>query len=160
MTDVDAAVFRQLCGRFVTGVTVITTADSEGRPAGMTANSFTSVSLSPPLISVNVDHQADMHRHLQQATRFAINILERGQEAVSRRFAGDHADKFLGVGYGRTDSGLPVLDGALAWLECERHAAFEAGDHTIVVGRVVGGGTRPGQPLLYYRGGYFEGPLQ
>jgi flavin reductase (DIM6/NTAB) family NADH-FMN oxidoreductase RutF len=107
-------------------------------------------------VSVNVDHQAAMHRHVIPAPRFAINILAAGQEAVSRRFAEEHPDRFDAVAYQSSPGGLPWLDGALATLECERHAAFEAGDHTIVVGRVTGGAVRPGRPLLYYRGGYFD----
>ena len=156
MPDVDPSVFRQLCGRFATGVSVVTTADARGRPVGMTANSFTSVSLVPPLVSVSVDHRADMHDHLLVAPRFIINVLEQNQEALSRRFATDLDDKFSGVGYAVTDLGLAILNGALAWIECEHHATIEAGDHTIVIGRVVGGGTGDGLPLLYYRGGYFD----
>ena len=87
LRDVDPAEFRQLCGHFATGVVVITAQDADGQPAGMTANSFASVSLSPPLMSVNVDHAAEMHAVLSRASRFAINILESGQEAISRRFA-------------------------------------------------------------------------
>jgi flavin reductase (DIM6/NTAB) family NADH-FMN oxidoreductase RutF len=158
MTDVDAAVFRQLCGRFATGVVIVTTNAENGQPVGMTANSFTSVSLDPPLVSVNVDHRADMHRHLAGASRFAINILEGRQEALSRRFAGEHADRFEGVGYRIGDAGLPLLVGVLGTLECDVHARFEAGDHTIVVGRVVAGTTGEGRPLLYYRGGYYDAP--
>lgn len=158
MTDLDAAVFRQLCGRFATGVVIVTTIGEDGRPTGMTANSFTSVSLDPPLVSVNVDHRADMHRHLAGATRFAVNILESRQEALSRRFAGEHADRFDGIGYRIGEGGLPLLDGALATIECELHTRFEAGDHTIVVGRVVAGATGKGRPLLYYRGGYYDLP--
>lgn len=154
MTAIDPSLFRALCGRFPTGVIVVTALDASGRPVGMTANSFTSVSLAPPLVSVNVDHRADMHRHLTVAPRFAVNILERHQEALSRRFAEDHADRFEGVGYRPGDGGVPLLDGGLAVLECERHTCFEAGDHTIVVGRVVGGTAAEGRPLLYYRGGY------
>jgi flavin reductase (DIM6/NTAB) family NADH-FMN oxidoreductase RutF len=156
MPDVDPSVFRQLCGRFATGVSVVTTADASGRPAGMTANSFTSVSLTPPLISVCIDHRADMHARLLVVPRFIVNILEQHQEALSRRFATDLDDKFSGVGYTRTDSGLPILDGTLAWIECERDALIEAGDHTIVLGRVLGGSAGEGLPLLYYRGGYFD----
>lgn len=158
MTNLDAAVFRQLCGRFATGVVIVTTAGEDGHPVGMTANSFTSVSLDPPLVSVNVDHRADMHRHLAGASSFAINILESRQETLSRRFAGEHADRFEGVGYRLGETGLPLLDGVLAALECDIHARFEAGDHTIVVGRVVGGSTGDGRPLLYYRGGYLDRP--
>ena len=158
MADVSPAMFRQLCGRFPTGITVVTTVARDGQLVGMTANSFTSVSLAPPLVSVNVDHAAEMHRHLLQAERFAVNILASGQEALSRRFASEEPDKFHGIGYRSGEAGLPLLDGALAVLVCERHASFEAGDHTIVVGRVVGGETAEGRPLLYYRGGYNDLP--
>lgn len=158
MADLDPAVFRQLCGRFPTGIVVVTTMSQERRPVGMTANSFTSVSLAPPLVSVNVDHAAAMHGHVARAPRFALNILESRQEALSRRFADEIPDRFDGVGYAVSDSGLPILDGALAFLECERHTSFEAGDHTIVLGRVLGGRVNDGRPLLYYRGGYYDLP--
>lgn len=159
MTHLDSAVFRELCGRFATGVVVVTTMSHEGSPVGMTANSFTSVSLVPPLVSLNVDHGAAMHGHVSRARRFAVNILESRQEAVSRRFAEEHPDRFDGVGYRVSDLGLPLLEGTLAVLECERHNSFEAGDHTIVIGRVLGGQVNDGRPLLYYRGGYYDIPL-
>lgn len=159
MTHLDSAVFRELCGRFATGVVVVTTMSQEGSPVGMTANSFTSVSLVPPLVSLNVDHGAAMHGHVSRARRFAVNILESRQEAVSRRFAEEHPDRFDGVGYRVSDLGLPLLEGTLAVLECERHNSFEAGDHTIVIGRVLGGQVNEGRPLLYYRGGYYDIPL-
>ena len=155
---IDGAVFRQLCGRFPTGVVVVTTMLEDGRPVGMTANSFTSVSLEPALVSVNVDHHAAMHQHMAKAERFAINVLESRQEAVSRRFAEEHPDRFDGVGYQMADAGFVLLDGALAVLECVRRTSFEAGDHTIVVGEVIGGSVGEGRPLLYYRGGYYDLP--
>lgn len=158
MPDIDSAEFRQLCGRFATGVIVVTTLADDGRPVGMTANSFTSVSLEPPLISVNIDHHAAMHRHISRAERFAVNILESRQEALSRRFAAEIPDRFDGVGYEAGEHGVPLLGGVLAVLECERHTGFEAGDHTIVVGRVTGGRVGDGRPLLYYRGGYYDFP--
>jgi flavin reductase (DIM6/NTAB) family NADH-FMN oxidoreductase RutF len=157
---VDPAVFRQLCGRFATGVVVVTTADAEGEPVGMTANSFTAVSLQPPLVSVNIDRAAEMHQHILASARFVINILESGQETISRRFAGEERPRFDGVGYRRDEAGMPILIGALATIECLRHAAIDAGDHTIVVGLVTGGETSGGRPLLYYRGGYHDGLRQ
>lgn len=156
--SIDAAVFRQLCGRFPTGVVVVTTTMEDGLPVGMTANSFTSVSLNPPLVSVNVDQHAAMHQHMARAERFAINILESRQEAISRRFAEEHPDRFDGVAYHMSDGGIPLLDGAHAVLECARHIAYVAGDHTIIVGEVTGGAVGEGRPLLYYRGGYYDLP--
>ena len=154
MTDVDPARFRQLLGRFATGVAVVTADDAEGNPTGMTANSLVSVSLNPPLISLCIDHTADMHRTLAQATRFTVNVLAANQEAISRRFAEQGTRRFEGIGFSRSDRGGIVLDGVLAHLECERVSEFPAGDHSIYLGRVVGGGTSEGEPLLYYRGGY------
>ncbi len=154
MTDVDAAQFRQLLGRFATGVTVITVVAPGGRPCGMTANSLASVSLGPPLLSVSIDHAAEMHGVITQGETFVVNILASHQEALSRRFADPHDDRFEGVGYRMSDRGGVLLEGALAHIECVRLALHEAGDHTIVIGRVVGGATTDRRPLLYYRGGY------
>jgi flavin reductase (DIM6/NTAB) family NADH-FMN oxidoreductase RutF len=120
----------------------------------MTASSLASVSLHPPLVSVCIDHTADLHDVIAASERFVVNILESGQEALSRRFADEHEDRFDGVGYHRSPEGLVLLDGALAHIECERHATYPGGDHTIVLGRVIGGSTAEGHPLLYYRGGY------
>ena len=154
MPDVDSAEFRQLCGYFATGVVVITSTGPDGAPAGMTANTFASVSLHPPLVSVNVDHANDMNAVLTRTTSFVINVLGSGQEALSRRFAGNQAGRFDGIGYRLDERGLVFLDGVLATIICESHSSFEAGDHTIFVGRVVGGSVGTGRPLLYYRGGY------
>jgi len=151
---VDQAHFRQLLGRFATGVTVITARDAEGRPHGMTANSLSSVSLEPPLILLSIDHEASMHGLLVTSPAFAVNILSASQEAVSRRFAQDREERFDGVGYQESPRGLVLLDGALAHLECERVATHEAGDHTILVGLVVAGNANEGRPLCYFRGGY------
>ncbi len=151
---IDQAQFRQLLGRFATGVTVITARDADGRPHGMTANSLASVSLEPPLLLLSIDHAASMHRLLVTAPAFAVNILANNQETVSRRFAVDREERFEGIGYQESPRGLILLDGALAHLECERTATHEAGDHTILVGRVVAGSAMDGRPLCYFRGGY------
>ena len=120
----------------------------------MTANSFSSVSLRPPLISVCVDREAEMHDAILKVSEFVVNILSSPQEALARRFADQHEDRFDGIGYSLNAEGLILLDGALAHVECVRQAEYPAGDHTIVVARVVGGATADGRPLLYYRGGY------
>jgi flavin reductase (DIM6/NTAB) family NADH-FMN oxidoreductase RutF len=159
MPDVDVAEFRQLCGYFTTGVVVVTAAGVDGEPAGMTANSFASVSLHPALVSINVDHANDMNAVLKQAGSFAINVLGSGQEAISRRFAGALIRRFDGIGYRIDANGIILLDGVLATIICHSHASFDAGDHTIFVGRVVGGTVAAGRPLLYYRGGYVTAGL-
>lgn len=154
MTDIDPANFRQLLGRFATGVTVVTVSGPQGRPLGMTASSLTSVSLEPPLVLVCIDRRARFHDPIIQAPEFVINILESHQEIISRRFADPHLDRFDGVGYHTNQHGRILLDGTLANIECARYDTKPAGDHTIVIGRVVGGSTADGEPLLYYRGGY------
>jgi flavin reductase (DIM6/NTAB) family NADH-FMN oxidoreductase RutF len=152
--EIDPSQFRQLLGRFATGVTVLTVVTQEGRQLGMTANSLASVSLHPPLISVCVDREAEMHDAILRVKDFVVNVLASHQEALARRFADNHEDRFDGIGYHLNPDGLILLDGALAHLECQREAQHPCGDHTIVVGRVVGGSTSDGRPLLYYRGGY------
>jgi flavin reductase (DIM6/NTAB) family NADH-FMN oxidoreductase RutF len=154
MPESDPFQFRQLLGRFATGVTILTVSTPDGRPLGMTANSLASVSLQPPLISVCVDHEAEMHDAILASPEFVVNVLASPQEALARRFSDKHEDRFDGVGYRRSPEGLILLDGALAHIECERYANYPAGDHTIVLGRVTGGATGEGRPLLYYRGGY------
>jgi flavin reductase (DIM6/NTAB) family NADH-FMN oxidoreductase RutF len=151
---VDAAQFRQLLGRFATGVAVLTVATPEGRLLGMTANSLSSVSLYPPLISVCVNHEAEIHDAILKVKLFAVNVLSSSQETLARRFADKHEDRFDGVGYHLTPNGLILLGGALAHIESERYGEYPGGDHTIVLGRVIGGSTSKGRPLLYYRGGY------
>jgi flavin reductase (DIM6/NTAB) family NADH-FMN oxidoreductase RutF len=135
-------------------VTVLTLRDEAGQPAGMTASSLASVSLEPPLVSVCVDHVAELHDLILAAPEFVVNILASGQEELARRFADPHEDRFAGVGYHFGPEGQIRLDGALAHIECARFATHPGGDHTIVIGRVIGGEAHDGHPLLYYRGGY------
>jgi flavin reductase (DIM6/NTAB) family NADH-FMN oxidoreductase RutF len=152
---VAPAQFRQLLGRFATGVTVVTARGAPGaEPVGMTASSIASVSLEPPLMLVAVDHKNDMHAALRAGRHFAINVLSAEQEALARRFAETASNRFAGVGYRESRFGIPLLDGALAHIECAMHAAVEAGDHTIFIGLVTGGTVSEQRPLLYYRGGY------
>lgn len=155
--DIDPDAFRELLGRFATGVSVVTVL-ADGHPAGMTASSLSSVSLHPPLLSVCIGHAATLHAALLVAPVFAVNILSDTQEEASRRFAGEHPDRFDGVGYHLSAGGLVLLDQAHAWIECERQALVEAGDHTVIIARVTGGAPGAGatRPLLYYRGGYAE----
>lgn len=133
---------------------MLTVVTPDGRPLGMTANSLASVSLQPPLLSVCVDREAEMHDMILDAARFVVNVLASNQEVLARRFSDKHEDRFDGIGYHLNPEGLVLLDGTLAHIECERHAQYPGGDHTIVVGRVLGGSSNPGRPLLFYRGGY------
>ena len=151
---VEPPQFRQLLGRFATGVTVVTSRAPKGEPIGMTASSVASVSLDPPLVLVSVEKVHDMHEALENGTHFVLNILSSEQEALSRRFAGEDPDRFRGVSYRENERGIAVLDGVVAHIECEKRAAVPGGDHTIFIGLVVGGNATDKRPLLYYRGGY------
>jgi len=134
----------------------VTAIGPDGAPAGMTVNSFASVSLQPPLVLICIDRQAEAHDVIRAAREFVVNVLADDQEALSRRFADKHEDRFDGIGYRTSQRGLIVLDGGLAHIECRHFADYPGGDHTIILGEVVGGETSAGQPLLFYRGGYTE----
>jgi len=151
---VTADLFRNLLGRFATGVTVVATRDDAGNPVGMTASSVSSVSLDPPLVSVCVDHRAEIHRWLTEADSFGISILASGQEEVSRIFATTGAERFGATAWRASPAGAPWLEGSLATIECLKHQSIEAGDHTLFVGRVTAGTAAEGEPLLYYLGNY------
>jgi flavin-dependent trigonelline monooxygenase, reductase component len=151
---VDPGEFRKALGCFVTGVTVIATLGPDRIPRGTTANSFTSVSLAPPLILVCIAQSAASHRIFSEVDGFAISILGQDQQDLSARFASRLSDKFLNVRWNLTQGGSPVLSGSVAWLDCSKHEAFDAGDHTILVGRVLQFGHSERPVLGYYRGRY------
>jgi flavin reductase (DIM6/NTAB) family NADH-FMN oxidoreductase RutF len=153
---IDTAEFRRVMGHFPTGVAVVTSLQPDAEPRGMTVNAFCSVSLSPILVLVCIDRVADSHDCIRDSAVFAVSVLdeERG-ESLSRRFASDDIeDKFHGVAYREESTGAPVLDAAIAWLDCRVVQAVPAGDHTLFVGEVVAADAREGRPLVYYRGGY------
>jgi flavin reductase (DIM6/NTAB) family NADH-FMN oxidoreductase RutF len=150
----DADAFKSALGRFASGVTVVTTRGSDGADHGMTASSFCSVSLDPPLVLVCVEKIASMHDSIVACEHFAINVLADSQEQLARRFAVAAGNRFEGVGFSRGAHSLPILDDVLAWLECRRTITYEGGDHSIIVGAVTAAKWRDSKPLLYYRGGY------
>jgi flavin reductase (DIM6/NTAB) family NADH-FMN oxidoreductase RutF len=154
---IDPDSFRSVLGRFASGITVVSTRDAAGRDVGMTVSAFASVSLRPPLVSVCIDHAASMYGALRGAERFGVSILASDQEALSRRFAAmESSHRFEGIGYERGDSGVVLLDDALAHIECLIVAQHEAGDHTLFIGEVERATARDARPLLYYRGGYAQ----
>jgi flavin reductase (DIM6/NTAB) family NADH-FMN oxidoreductase RutF len=154
---VDPDVFRSVLGRFASGVTILTTRDASGRDHGMTVSAFCSASLIPPLVLACVDRAADTHDILPTVSHFGISILAEGQEALSRRFAELPDGRFDGVGYTRGETGVPLLDDAVAHLECRRLDRFDAGDHGAFLGEVVRAAAHgSARPLLYYRGGYAQ----
>jgi len=153
----DPDTFRSVLGRFASGVTVVTTRDADGRDAGLTVSAFCSVSLHPPLIQVSVDQSASVHPVLAASTHFGVSILASEQEALSRRFSTvESMHRFEGIGFSRGESGVVLLDDALAHLECRHVASHAAGDHTMFIGEVERASARGARPLLYYRGGYAQ----
>ena len=154
MPAVDAATFRTVLGHFCSGITVITSVD-DGEPVGLTCQSFSSVSLDPPLVLFVAAKSAHSWPRIRAAGLFSANVLAEDQEALSRRFALRGIDKFAGVGWTSGPSGAPLLDDCLAYVDCEIAAVHDAGDHEIVVGRVLElAVTREAAPLLFFRGGY------
>ena len=155
----DAAAFRRALGCFVTGVTVVTARDADGVPHGFTANSFTSVSLDPPLVLVCVGHEVEGFDVYRRCSEFAINVLGDSQRAISDRFATEHPDRFADVRWREGSHGLPILENCVASLVCVSWRRFEAGDHTILVGRVLECEDSTDRPLAYWRGSYRSLPL-
>jgi flavin reductase (DIM6/NTAB) family NADH-FMN oxidoreductase RutF len=150
--------FRAALGRFASGITVVTVETSEGHVHGMTASAFCSVSLRPPLVLVCVDHLAETYLHLNEHQQFGVSVLKEEQEALSEFFADPErnpdAAYRLGIQYGKMSGGTPVLDEALANLECYKVDSHPAGDHTIFVAEVRDSRLGDGIPLLYFRGRY------
>lgn len=153
---IDPVALRRAFGTFVTGVTIVTTRDEEGRPRGMTANSFTSVSLDPPLLLVCVGKSASSFPVFSATGHFAVNLLREAQTDVSNLFASKSADKFAAVSHDRIHTGAPVLTDCLTWFDCTVHDRVDAGDHMILIGRVQAFGTSPSAPLGFCRGKYAQ----
>jgi flavin-dependent trigonelline monooxygenase, reductase component len=161
VTTLDVAELRQTLGSFATGVAVATTLDAKGIPKGFTANSFTSVSLDPPLVLVCVDKSASCYPAFADTAHFAINILCEAQQHVSRAFASKSPDKFADMPWVPGVTGSPIFPDSTAWLDCELHNRVEAGDHLIVIGRVLSFGHSPAKrPLGYHRGSYIAFGLE
>jgi 3-hydroxy-9,10-secoandrosta-1,3,5(10)-triene-9,17-dione monooxygenase reductase component len=151
---VDVDRFREVLGHFATGVTVIT-AMEEGIPVGFTCQAFSSLSLEPPLVALAPGKSSTSWPRIRQAGRFSVNILAEDQEAICRDFAVSGGDKFASVAWRPGTNGAPLLDGSLAWIECDLLLTHDAGDHELVIGQVTGLGVDQGaRPLLYYRGGF------
>lgn len=150
----DRNELRRVMGHFATGVTIVTTHDGAGRCYGLTANAVCSVSLEPPLILVCVDKKAESHPAFGLSQAFVVNILGDGQEELSRHFAVSGGDKFLDLRCRNGATGAPILEGALAHVECRVVSTYDAGDHTIYIGEVESAEGRAGHPLLFFRGRY------
>ena len=150
---VEALALRNICSLFVTGVTVITSGES-GRSAGTTVNSFTSVSLDPPLVLFCLHRQSRLLEVLHESERFVVNFLSGAQEQLARAFAGRHTAQLSDYAHRRTGDGMPVLDNALAYLACRLVDEMDGGDHVILLGEVTELGAAPHktEPLVFFRG--------
>lgn len=154
LSKIEKHQFRRICGKFASGITVLTACDADGSAHGMTANSFTSVSMTPPLVLVCVDHRARILEHLRINKYFGVNILSASQKQLSDKFAGSSHDRFEGVDWYAGQTGVPLLSDVLATLECGRVDLVTAGDHDIVIGEVIHAGCQDGEPLVFYSSEY------
>lgn len=152
---IEARHFRDVLGSYPTGVCVVTSRTAEGERLGLAVGSFTSISLDPPLVGFLPDKRSRSWARIAQTGRFCVNVLGSEQLDHCRRFAASGDDKFDGMSHGTSPAGLPLLDDALAWIDCDVAQVIEIGDHLLVVGRVLALDRRAGgTPLVFYRGGY------
>lgn len=151
MTSSD---FRRACGRFATGITVATVLDADGLPHGLTVNSFSSVSLEPPLISICLGHAVTMIDAFRESKHFGINVLKEDQQELSERFARKGFDRFEGVPWYRGETGAPLLPGVLAAIECVQRHRVTAGDHDIFIAEMLRAEVAEGEPLIYFASDY------
>ena len=155
MSQPDSHQFRDVMSRFPTGVAVVSARAGGSSVWGLTVNSFTSVSLEPPLILVCIDREAASHDKLIAAETFAVSVLSEDQADIARRFAAEPADtRFEHVAWHEASCRSPVLDGAAAWFECASNGVMPGGDHSIVLGRVIASGSSDRGALLFFGGGY------
>jgi 3-hydroxy-9,10-secoandrosta-1,3,5(10)-triene-9,17-dione monooxygenase reductase component len=153
---IEARRLRDALGHYASGITVVTGHDGD-EPIGFTCQSFYSVSIEPPLVSFSVMKTSTTYPRIAPLGRFAVNVLAHDQSAVSGQFARKGTDKWAGINWSRTAAGNPIVDGSLMWMDCELWAEHDAGDHLIVLGRVVElspEGWHDGDPLLFYKGQY------
>ena len=153
MTEEDVLDLRQALGRFATGVAVVTCRGAKG-PCGITANSFSSVSLEPPLVLWNIAKVSHSLRAYLDAEYFAINVLAAGQQELSSHFAQSDHTVFNGIDYDTSDRGVPLLSDSVARFECRTHQVHDCGDHYIIVGEVDSYRSNEREPLLFYNGRY------
>ncbi len=153
-TPWDADKFRRMLGNWATGVTVITSTDPDGTPAGFACNSFTSVSLDPPLVLFCIKREASSLPAIQESKQFRVNVLEKSQRSLCRQFTAKDTDRFAGVPWHEASAG-PALDEAVATIGADVVAMHDGGDHLVVVGRVIDFDVRAdGGPLVFFRGQY------
>ncbi|RWU22928.1 flavin oxidoreductase [Pseudomonas alkylphenolica] len=153
-TALDTRAFRRALGNFATGVTVVTAASADGRKVGVTANSFNSVSLEPPLILWSIDKRSSSHEVFEAASHFAVNVLAADQIDLSNNFAKPKDDRFAGIEFEVGEGGAPLLVDCAARFHCEKYQQVDGGDHWIMIGKVVAFDDCGRSPLLYHQGAY------
>lgn len=153
-SSITASDLRTFAGQFATGVAVVTTRSPEGDFSGITINAVTSLSLTPPLFLICLDHKSNTLGALLASGRFALHFLAKGQERISGVFASKSGDKFAQVDYSIGENGSPIIEGTLAAAECSLAEICPGGDHTIIIGQVEKVHVHGGEPLLYHRGAY------
>jgi len=146
--------FRQIAGQWLTGVAVVTSMEGPARPCGMTMSAVTSLSLAPPQFLICVDQRARTMGAIRNSGYFCINYLRDDQRDLAISFSRAGNDRFSSLTYTPGETGAPVLDGVIAYVECKLHAIHPGGDHWIVIGDAVGGALQGGRPLAYYSGAY------
>lgn len=151
---VTADLFRRVCSQFATGVAIATVIDESGTPHGLTINSFTSVSLEPPLVLICIDYRSAILQRFRLAAHFGINVLTSMQRELSNRFATKPDDRFEGLAWHPGSSGVPLIDSSLAAFECVTRQVIDAGDHAIFLGEVVAAESGTGEPLLFFESAY------
>src|SRR6266487_1964128 len=154
LTGIDPHRYRKVCSQFASGVAVATVLAADGVPHGLTISSFTAVSIRPPLILICIDFACQALEHFRRAAYFAVNVLADSQRELAVTFAAKPEARFEGVVWEPGETGAPLLEGALATIECRVERVMEAGDHAVVFGEVVGAEVHEGQPLLYFNRGY------
>ena len=153
---VTPAEFRRACGRFATGVTIASVVDAQGTPRGLTVSSFTSVSLDPPLILICLGHRVSAIDAFRASAHFGINVLAEDQRDLAERFSQKGQDRFDGLDWLPGKTGVPILAGVLAAIECAVRQRIAAGDHDVFVGEMVRARVARGAPLIHFAGQYWR----
>jgi 3-hydroxy-9,10-secoandrosta-1,3,5(10)-triene-9,17-dione monooxygenase reductase component len=153
-TTFDTTQFKEAMSRFATGVTIVTALE-EGAPVGFSCQTFVSLSLDPPLVALAPAKTSTSWPRIARAGSFCVNVLSARQSAVCMNFAVSGGDKFVGVPWHSAETGgAPIIEGSLAWIDCELELVHDAGDHELVIGKVLDLGLGEGEPLVYYRSGF------
>ena len=154
-SSLDPITFRRVLGHHPTGASVVTAMGDDGRPAGMVVGTFTSVSLDPPLVAFLPDKSSTSWPRIREAGSFCVNVLSASQQQISRQFAQSGGEKFRGIGWRPASSGAPIIEGTVAWVDCDIEQVFESGDHYIVIGRVRDLAAVSAEvPLAFWQGRY------